>query len=322
MDQVIVTEGLTRHFGSTVAVERLDLTVARGQVFGFLGPNGAGKTTTVRLLNGVLSPTDGRATVLGYDIHSQANDVRRHTGVLTETPNLYEHLTARENLRFFGDVYGYPEGRLPQRIETVLHQMGLADRADEPVGGYSKGMKQRLAIGRALLHEPSLLFLDEPTAGLDPVAARTVTEMIQQLSHQEGRTIFLCTHNLVEAQRLCDRVGVISQGVLRAVGAPDELARQLWNNLWVEIDLHDEPSDPIRAALGALPWVHDISVEGGKLRAQIADEEHIPDLVESLVRAGGRIYGVAVEEHSLEDVYFEIQGENHAAHGRRREEGA
>lgn len=322
MEQVIITEGLTRHFGPTVAVEHLDLTVERGEVFGFLGPNGAGKTTTVRLLNGVLRPSDGHATVLGFEVSSQGDQVRRHTGVLTETPNLYENLTARENLRFFGDVYGYAEERLPERIEAVLQQMGLAGRADEPVGGYSKGMKQRLAIGRALLHEPPLLFLDEPTAGLDPVAARTITEMIQALSHQEGRTIFLCTHNLVEAQRLCDRVGVISQGVLRAVGSPQELARRLWNNVWVQIELRGQAPEALQVALQGMEGIYTLSCTANALRAQVDNEERIPDLVQRLVQAGGRIYGVTVEEHSLEDVYFEIQREHQATGGAQLEEGA
>lgn len=320
MEQVIVTQGLTRHFGNIVAVENLDLTVERGQVFGFLGPNGAGKTTTVRLLNGILSPTDGHATVLGYDILRDANEIRHQTGVLTEAPSLYENLTARENLRFFGDVYGYPEAQLPKRIEAVLDQMGLSGRANEPVGGFSKGMKQRLAIGRALLHEPELLFLDEPTAGLDPVAARMISDLIQNLSHREGRTIFLCTHNLVEAQRLCDRVGVISQGMLRAIGSPDELARMLWNTLWIEIDLRIEISDALRAALASYSGVYALSSQKGKLRLEIDDEERIPGIIERIVQAGGRVYGVAIEEHSLEDVYFELQGESQTV-GEQRLEG-
>ncbi len=313
MEPILIAEGLTRHFGRLVAVDHLDLTVYRGEVFGFLGPNGAGKTTTIRLLNGILRPTEGRATLLGFDVATQGDAVRRYTGVLTENPSLYEHLTARENLRFYGDVYGYPEEKLPARIEAVLEAMGLADRADEPVGAYSKGMKQRLAIGKALLHEPPILFLDEPTAGLDPAAARAVTAMIAQLSHQEGRTIFLCTHNLTEAQRLCDRVGVINRGVLQAVGAPADLARQLWSGLRVEMDLHSEPSGAVWAAIKAHRGVRQASLVDGKVRLELESEEAIPGVIAAIVSAGGRIYSVMPEEHTLEEIYFEIQGANGAS---------
>ncbi len=309
MADAIWTEGLTRHFGEKVAVERLDLRVEHGEVFGFLGPNGAGKTTTVRLLNGILSATAGRAYVLGLDVASQGSQIRRHTGVLTETPSLYEALTARENLATFGDLYGVAEDRLPSRVDLVLEQIGLRDRADERVAGYSKGMRQRLAIARALLHEPEILFLDEPTASLDPAAARQVTGMIQELSQHGGRTVFLCTHNLDEAQRLCDRVGVIDRGVLRAIGTPRELAKQLWQGLWVEIDLHGEPSSDVWRALEQIPMVRNHKLEQGKLFLEVKEEDDIPGVVLAIASAGGTIYGVSPQQYSLEDIYFRIAGD-------------
>ena len=312
MAQAIVTEGLTRRFGDHIAVNQLDLTVEQGQVFGFLGPNGAGKTTMVRLLNGVLNANAGRATVLGFDVATQGTEIRKRTGVLTETPNLYEALTARENLLLFGDLYGVPESELPKRADSLLEELGLIERANERVGGYSKGMKQRLAIARALLHQPTLLFLDEPTSGLDPVAARMVTGLIQTLSHQEGRTVFLCTHNLTEAQRLCQRVGVIDQGVLRAIGSPKDLARQLWQKLWIEIDLHGEPSAEVQQALQHAPSVRGQNMEDGLLVLELDAEESIPGVISAIASAGGRIYHVIPREHSLEEIYFEIQ-ENHRA---------
>ena len=315
MAEAILTEGLTRHFGPKVAVNHLDLRVDQGEVFGFLGPNGAGKTTTVRLLNGVLTATAGRALVLGYDVATDGSEIRRRTGVLTETPSLYEALTARENLLIYGDLYGVPEDKLPRRVEALLEQFGLGDRADERVGSYSKGMKQRLAIARALLHEPTLLFLDEPTASLDPLAARMVWDMIQDLSHREGRTIFLCTHNLAEAQRLCDRVGVIDHGVLQAVGTPRELARQLWHGLWVEVDLHGEPPASVSEALGRLPAVLSRAVDHGKLLLEVEGEESVPEVVAAIAAAGGRIYSVTPREHTLEEIYFEIQGNSNKAEG-------
>ena len=308
MNEAIVTEGLTRRFGELVAVNRLNLSIERGEVFGFLGPNGAGKTTTVRLLNGILNPNEGRAIVLGLDVTGHAVDVRRQTGVLTEMPNLYEALTARENLYLYGDLYDVPKPELPRRVDALLEEFGLGERADERVGAYSKGMKQRLAIARALLHRPVLLFLDEPTAGLDPVAARMVTDMIAKLSRQEGRTVFLCTHNLTEAQRLCDRVGVINRGVLCALGTPRELARQLWHSLRVEIDLHGEPSVSVNEALQDMSCILSRTFEGGKLLLELDDEANLPDVVASIAAAGGRIYGVVPREHTLEEIYFEIAG--------------
>ncbi|HHX64509.1 MAG TPA: ABC transporter ATP-binding protein [Chloroflexi bacterium] len=309
MDTVIATKGLTRSFGDNLAVDHLDLTVERGEVFGFLGPNGAGKTTTVRLLNALLKPSEGSAQVLGLDITTQGEEIRRQTGVLTETPSVYEALTARENLLFFGDLYGVPEDELPGRVNDLLEELGLGDRADDRVGTYSKGMRQRLVISRALLHRPALVFLDEPTAGLDPAAARMVNEMIQNLSHTEGRTVFLCTHNLAEAQRLCDRVAVIDRGALRAVGTPEQLARELWLGSSVEIDLRGEPPAEVLQALDRLPVASLREVRNGRLVVELDDEKNIPDVVTAIVIAGGRIHAVMPQQHTLEDIYFRIQGE-------------
>ncbi|NLG50739.1 MAG: ABC transporter ATP-binding protein [Chloroflexi bacterium] len=310
-----MAEGLTRHFGDHLAVNQLDLQVASGEVFGFLGPNGAGKTTTVRLLNGVLSADGGSARVLGYDVATDALEIRRRTGVLTETPSLYEALTARENLLFFGDLYGLPESELPRRAGALLEEFGLADRADDRVGTYSKGMRQRLAIARALLHSPELIFLDEPTSGLDPAAARMVRETIQTLSQVEGRTVFLCTHNLAEAQLLCSRVGVIDHGVLQAVGTPQELASSLWQELTVEIDLRGEPSAAVREALSRLPEVSGQSMENDRLVLTLANEDAIPTVVAAIAANGGRIYGVIPREHTLEEIYFRIQANSHGEKG-------
>ena len=308
MERVIVAEGLTRRFGTQVAVDGLDLAVERGEVFGFLGPNGAGKTTTVRLLNGVLSPSSGRAEVLSLDVVEQASEIRRQTGVLTETPSLYEALSARENLIFFGDLYGVPEDELLRRADRLLDEFGLGERANDPVGAYSKGMRQRLAIARALLHEPSLVFLDEPTSGLDPAAARMVRELIQRLSEQQGRTVFLCTHNLTEAQQLCDRVGVIDTGELRAIGTPRQLAKELWQGLWVEIDLHGEPSAAVLSAIQRLSAVKSHRMEDSKLLLELDDAESTPEVVATIAGAGGGIHSVVPREHTLEEIYFRIQG--------------
>jgi len=304
--EAIRCQGLTRRFGDKVAVRSMDLVVERGEVFAFLGPNGAGKTTAVRMLAGLLQPTEGDAWVLGSDVRLAAAEIRRRIGVLPETPSLYGSLTARQNLGFFGELYDLDPARLGARVDELLETFELGEAADRPVAGFSKGMRQRLAIARAILHDPELLFLDEPTSGLDPTAALGVREMIQQLSQEAGRTILLCTHNLDEAQRLCGRIGVISEGVLRAVGRPAELAERFWEGLWVEIELDDLADEAVSSVLGAAGADGWEPLEDG-MRVRVASRDDIPSLVGALAGAGARIYRVAPKEWSLADIYFRIQ---------------
>jgi ABC-2 type transport system ATP-binding protein len=293
-----------------VAVDHLTLRVYPGEVFGVLGHNGAGKTTTVRLLNGILAPSDGSTSVLGLDPATQGATLRRSTGVLTETPSVDERLTGRVNLQIYADLFDVPSKQIAGRIDELLQDFELAGRADEKVDNYSKGMKQRLALARALLHRPEVLFLDEPTAGLDPVAARRVHRTIRQMSQQEKRTILLCTHNLTEAQRLCDRVAVLQHGRLLALGTPAELARQLGRSQRLEIEV---PPEQAAVALQALattaPAVApELDRDNEAIIISGADRETIPGMVASLVDAGVRVYGVTPQEPSLEDVYFALLG--------------
>lgn len=303
MKTVIETRDLTRRFGAKTAVDRLSLVVDSGEVFGLLGHNGAGKTTTVRLLNGVLNPSDGSALVLGYDPIRQGTELRKRTGVLTETPSLYEGLSARQNLRLFADLYGVPRDQAEARIERMLAHFKLADRAQEKVGGYSKGMKQRLALARAFLHQPDILFLDEPTAGLDPVAAKDVNDLIVQVSRDEGKTVLLATHNLHDAQRLCDRVAVLENGQIVALGTPRELARQTHQNITVEIELADGQAERAKAALNGVAS----HVNGDKLVLTNVAFTGIPEVVARLVSEQIAVYSVIPNEPSLEDVYFTLQ---------------
>jgi ABC-2 type transport system ATP-binding protein len=312
MPAAIETHNLQRHFGALRAVDGISFQVAEGEVFGFLGPNGAGKTTTVRLLNGVLAPTGGTVRVLGLDPAVQGNDLRRRTGVLTETPSLYERLTAWDNLLTLGALYDVPAAQLPDKVEQLLGQFGLLARANDRVGTFSRGMKQRLALARALLHDPPLLFLDEPTAGLDPEAAHQVSLLIENLSHQGGRTVFLCTHNLDEAQRLCDRVAVLNQGRLLAVGTMAELAQALWRTLWVDLEVEQDLPEESLASLRALPGVGRLLAGPHTLAVQTDGEQRIPDLVAALVAHGARLRRVNPRQHSLEDIYLAIQ---HPAQG-------
>ena len=307
---VIQTSSLSRRFGEKNAVDELTLEVQAGEIFGFLGHNGAGKTTTVRLLNGVLEPTDGTAKVLGLDPQKEGPSLRARTGVLTETPSLDERLTARENLSFYAELYNVPRGEVVDRVDVLLAEFDLAERADEKVGGYSKGMKQRLALARALLHKPEVLFLDEPTAALDPVAARHVHTMVENLARREGCTVFLCTHNLVEAQRLCDRVAVLEHGRLVALGTPSELTRQYVKRL--ELDLEVDPMQTA-AALQILQRFPELVIGAPKqekdiLTLTICGWGSIPELLSILVNEGLRVYRLAPREVDLEEVYFAIHG--------------
>jgi ABC-2 type transport system ATP-binding protein len=261
----------------------------------------------VRLINGLLSPSSGSVRALGLDPITQGDVVRTQTGVLTETPSLYERHNARDNLLLFGKLYGVPRDKLNARVEAMLAELGLSERAQEKVGGYSKGMKQRLALARALLHEPQILFLDEPTAGLDPEAARHVTDLIEQLSRERGRTVLLCTHNLTEAQRLCDRVAVMNQGRALALGAPSQLARDLWHSTWVDVELQSAAADALLVQLRGLSSVKDIHANNLTLSVQVEGEDAIPIVVAQIAALGGQMMRVNPREHSLEEIYFELQ---------------
>ena len=302
---VIQTTALTRRFGPQVAVHDLTLTVYAGEIFGFLGHNGAGKTTTVRLLNGLWEPSSGHVSVLGLDPVTQGPALRQQTGVLTETPSLDERLSAYDNLAIFAAIYGLPTAAIPARIHSLLTTFGLTDRARERVSGYSKGMKQRLALARALLHQPELIFLDEPAAGLDPVATRDLHNLILHLSRDEGKTIFLCTHNLAEAQKLCDRVAVLQQGQMLALGTPKELARQVMAE--VQLALIVAPTDVASAVATLTPLTPSpIHVDDDTLSLANITREQIPALLAALVQAGVRLYRVDHAEPTLEDVYFAL----------------
>lgn len=318
MEPIIVAQDLTRQFGATVAVDSLNLTIAPGEVFGFLGHNGAGKTTTVRLLNGVLAPTRGHARVLGLDPATDGARVRARTGVLTETPALDDRMTARAALRYFATVFGVPRAEVERRVNQLLESFDLAERADDKVGAFSKGMRQRLALARTLIHDPQIVFLDEPTAALDPVATREVHRMIEQLS-RSGRTVFLATHNLAEAERLCDRVAVLAHGRVLAAGSVRELGAHLNRGHRLLVEMEDAQVDETMRLLertapvvaverldgqqGAAPGAVWLSLHG-------VGRDAVPDVLAALVHAGIRIYRVEPDEPSLEDVYFALQQES------------
>jgi ABC-2 type transport system ATP-binding protein len=303
---MIKTESLTKRFGDNLAVEDLSLEVAKGEVFAFLGPNGAGKTTTVRMLTALIAPTHGRAWVNGYELGKDNTNIRRRVGILTEAPGLYERLSAIQNLTLYAKLYEVDN--VAGQVEKYLRLLGLWERRVEPVGGFSKGMKQKLAIARALLHEPPVLFLDEPTAALDPEAARTVREFVSDIK-SEGRTIFLCTHNLDEADRLADRIGVMKQSLIQ-VDSPENLRQSLYGRR-VVIQLVTV-TESVRAAVNELAFVKESSQADNSLIIGLDNpEEQNPILIERIVAAGGAIQFVNELRHSLEDIYFTLLDEDH-----------
>jgi ABC-2 type transport system ATP-binding protein len=307
METIIKTDRLSRHFKQTIAVDQLTLEIKRGEIFGLLGHNGAGKTTTVRLLNGILNPTSGSAEVLGYTPHLQGDKLRKKTGVLTETPALYEQLTAKVNLRIFGEIYNLDN--VNQRVDDILAQFNLSDRASEKVGGFSKGMKQRLALARAFLHQPDILFLDEPTAGLDPIASRQVNDSILELSHHQQRTVILATHNLHDAQALCDRIAILEHGKLMLVGNPSELARETVQTREVLFHINPAHVDLAQPILERHAHALTTNAQEGVISASDLLYDHIPQVIHELSQADVMIYQVTPQQPTLEDVYFALHKE-------------
>ncbi len=302
---------LTRDFGTVRAVDALTLEVPPGIIFGFLGANGAGKTTTIYLLLGLLEPTAGQAQVLGFDTRTQGSAIRERTGALLEFSGLYERLTAEDNLDFYGRVWHLSAGERQARIKELLTHVGLYDRRKERVGTWSRGMKQKLAITRVLLHRPKLIFLDEPTAGLDPIAAAALRDDLEGLVAREGVTVFLNTHNLPEAEQLCQQVGVIRAGKLLAVGSPDLLRRQTGRP---QAEISGDGFTPeALEALRARRDIASVEVKNGRLTLELAGQTaRMAPIVAALVAAGVQIEEVRRGQASLEEVFLSLMEEDQA----------
>jgi len=298
---MIHTDKITKQFGKVLAVDSLSLDVREGEVFGFLGPNGAGKTTTVRMLTSLIGITRGSAAVAGFEVGRQDTDIRRTVGVLTETPGLYDNLSAEINLRIFAELQEVKD--VKGQVEKYLKMLGLWERRLDAAGTFSKGMKQKLAIARALLHEPRILFLDEPTAALDPEASHLVREFIAELK-KEGRTIFLCTHNLDEADRLCDRVGVFKTRLL-VLDTPANLRKSTFGRK-VVVHLRTV-NESLAGGLRQLPYVREVKIVESKLVITLDDpERQNPEMIRTLVNAGAEVVFIGELRHSLEDVYLQL----------------
>ncbi len=301
---MIETKNLTRKFGELTAVDSVSLRVEDGEVFGFLGPNGAGKTTTVRMLCCLISKTSGEARIGDYEIGNAADSlkIRKIIGLVPDNVGLYDTLSAYDNLDFYGKLYDCTEAQRKENIERFLKMLGLWEKKDVAAGTFSKGMKQKLAIARSLIHDPQILFMDEPTANLDPESSRTVRDFILDLK-KEKRTIFLNTHNLDEAQRICDKIAILNTKLM-AIGTTEELERSVSGRKTV-IQL-EQLSDAILAALKKLP-VGNVAVDGNKLTIDVANpEKENAAIVEAIIRAGGHVQSVTVVGSSLEDAYLKL----------------
>ncbi|MGI8684155.1 MAG: ABC transporter ATP-binding protein [Acidimicrobiales bacterium] len=307
MGSTIATEDLSRSFGGRPALDGLTFDVDEGEIVALLGPNGAGKTTTVRLLNGVLRPDRGSATVLGLDPSTEGTELRRRTGVLTETAGLDDRLTARENLVLIAGIRGVQVAEARRRAGDLLERLGMAADADRLVQGFSTGQRKRVALALALLHDPEVLFLDEPTSGLDPAASRDVVELIADLARERRRTVVVCTHFLGDAGRLCHRMAVLDRGLLRAFGTTAELAADLWRGTVVDIDLGRPADEREVATMAACAGVVESGATPGGARVRVLDREAVPPLVAALVTRDIPVYAAVPRPPTLEDVYFALQ---------------
>ena len=281
--------------GGKQAVQNVSLELEPGEVFGFLGPNGAGKTTTVKLLNGMLTPTEGICRVLGSDPALEPEKVHAVSGVVTEHARMYENLTGLENLVFYAELYGISADEAARRSESLLKEMDLGEAKDRKLAAWSTGMWQRLSLARALIHRPKILFLDEPTSGLDPESAQNVNRMIREMAENSGITVFLCTHQLRYAQEICTRYGLIEEGRLLAEGTLDELRSETFSRITLQIRAGSMPPEMGFRQTGAQEY-----------EASIRSEDEIPEIVRRIAAAGGDIYKVEARQPDLEDIYFAL----------------
>jgi ABC-2 type transport system ATP-binding protein len=308
MPNLISVQNVSHQYGRKRVLNQISFEVGEGEVFALLGPNGVGKTTTIRLLNGLLNPLSGNLQVLGLDPSRNGVDIRRQVGVLTETPALYERLNALENLNFFGTLAGMSTGDLKHRIEELLEFFGLSTRARDRVSSYSKGMKQRLALARALLIKPRLLFLDEPTSGLDPEAARQVHDLIRDIRQSDGHTVVLCTHHLYEAEQLCDRMAIMGGGSILAVGSLPQLRAVVAPELKVRFIFLKPVTGREFLHLKNHTGVINLEEIGeNAMMVEVQADSVIPLLIESLVKMGLLISAVEPQLAGLEEIYFRLQ---------------
>lgn len=293
----IEVKNLSKDFGESRVLDSISFSIPQGEIFGFLGPNGSGKTTAIRVINGVLERSGGDISIYGKDIDSQAEEIHRISGVMTETAASYENLTALENLDFFGKLYSMENGEIKSRSEELLETLDLFDAKDRKIREYSTGMKKRMSLARALLHSPRILFLDEPTSGLDPESARNVSLMIKRLAREHGVTVFLCTHQLKYAEEICSLYGFLNKGRLIGFGTLDELLEKKSSGRFLEVrgcDIPDEFADSFEEGSGIY-------------RIPISGDREASVVLRKIVASGGLVYDARQSHWNLEDMYFSYQ---------------
>lgn len=295
--------GLTKRFGDLTAVDSVTLTVMPGEVLALLGPNGAGKTTTVRMLSSVLHPTGGQATVAGYDVVAHSRIVRQRVGVLTEAPGLYTRMSGGEYLDFFGQLRGLSKDDRTARVQTLAEEFRMSDALGRRLSDYSKGMRQKIALMRTLLHDPPVLLLDEPTSAMDPASARLVRDALHRLREEEARTIIVCTHNLPEAEELSDRIAIIRRGRIVAQGTATELKKRLLGPPMMELRYLVEPRDGVRDVLDRFVRVETVGEGWARFRAPDPAATN-PQLIRALSERGIDVVTLSEVPQSLESVYL------------------
>ncbi len=299
----IETDNLTKYYGEILAVDHISFEVRKGEIFGFLGPNGAGKTTTIRMLTGLTPPTEGTAKIFGYDVVKETLEAKKRIGIVPETSNVYDDLSAWDNLIFSGELYGVSREQREKRAKDLLEMFGLYERRKNKVKGFSKGMKRKLTIAMGLVNDPELLFLDEPTSGLDVSSARTIKHMIKRLNDQ-GMTIFLTTHNIEEANLICDRVAIINKGRIAAIDTPEKLKRTIESVQSVVVAFNSSTPKLIEGLRG-LPTVNEVLKQGDKFRLYTSDPSTvIEELWKFTNKNGLRIISLNTLGPSLEDVFL------------------
>jgi ABC-2 type transport system ATP-binding protein len=308
--KAVEVTGLTKRFGSFTAVDNVSFDVPDGEIFGYLGPNGAGKTTLIRMLTTLVIPTSGSAKIAGFDVVTNSADVRRQIGVISQAMTSDLDLSGYENLDIYGRFYGVPARERKERIKYLLDMVGLSPRAGELVAAYSGGMRRRLEVARSLVHKPKILFLDEPSSGLDPQSRRVMWELLRQIREESSTTMFLTTHYMEEADALCNRIAIIDAGKMVVLGSPTQLKQEIPGSDIVSITVGGL-SDGLVSCVKALSFVRNLLVEDETLRVSVdSGATSLPALMDAIRSSGGRILSASIHEQSLEDVFIHFTGKS------------
>jgi len=296
---MVKIDSLSKSFGHIKALDNLNLEIKKGELLGIIGPNGAGKTTAIRIICCILQPNSGEVTVGGYSIHHDQIRIKSMIGYLPEEPNLYERFKARELLRYFGELYGVPKNQIDVRIDELLELVGMTHRAEDRINTFSKGLRQRIGIARALIHDPEVIILDEPTMGLDPATSRSIRNFIKEL--KGDKTVILCTHYMDEADLLCDRVAILNQGKIRDMGTPESLKEKIHGDIILQIRVY-EPQKIDQSLLMAFESVESVNLEGDQFLISLRSRNDISQIIDVF---GHQAFSVNTKEPTLDDVFIQ-----------------